>query len=143
MSAAVLVVVLVAAGLAILGGTVFSLRYFTTADRAPADPKPNPTKLAPHDAATTAQLRRFFDGKVCASCNRPIPPLQLGDLRPGLLNTDTQETIAWDDIPPADLSRTLETHVPICSHCLVAESFRRAHPELVVDRHRTVQYPMQ
>ena len=95
----------------------------------------------PHDAATTAQLKRFFEGKVCAACSRPIAPVHAGELRPGLLNTKTQEAIAWADIPTANLSFALESHDPLCSHCAVVETFRREHPELVVDRHRTLEYP--
>ena len=62
-------------------------------------------------------------------------------LRPGLLNPNTHEAIAWDDIPAANLSATLESHVPICSNCVLIETFRQKHPELVVDRQRTIEYP--
>jgi hypothetical protein len=33
--------------------------------------------------------------------------------------------------------------VAICSACLISETFRRQHPELVVDRHRTLASPSQ
>lgn len=138
MSGALLVVV-VAATAAIVGSTFFTLRWFRAATRPPVDVKPGHAKSNPHDAATTAQLKHFFEGKVCAACSRPIQPVHLGDLRPGLRNTRTLEEIAWDDIPAADLSATLESHAPICSHCLIVETFRRQHPELVVDRHRVME----
>ena len=136
---AVLLVLVVLAGATILCSTYFTLRWFRVASRPPVEVKPAPPKGNPHDAATTAQLRRFFEGKVCAACGRPIPPVHLGDQRPGLLNHETREEIAWDDIPAANLSATLDRHAPICSHCLIVESFRRQHPELVVDRHRVVE----
>lgn len=136
---AVLLVIVVLATLAIVCSTFFTLRWFTAAGRPPVDVKPGRPKANPHDAATTAQLKHFFEGKVCAACSRPIPPVHLGDLRPGLLNARTQEEIAWDDIPTTNLSATLEDHAPICSHCLVVEGFRRQHPELVVDRHRVME----
>ncbi len=138
MSAALLVIVVLAT-VTIVGSTFFTLRWFTTASRPPVDVKPGQAKINPHDAATTAKLRHFFEGKVCAGCNRPIPPVHLGDQRPGLLNPRTQEEIAWDDIPATNLSAMLESHAPICSHCLIVESFRRQHPELVVDRHRVME----
>jgi hypothetical protein len=60
-------------------------------------------------------------------------------LRPGLLNTGTHEAMDWNDIPAANLSATLASHVPICSSCLISESFRREHPELVVERRRPIE----
>jgi hypothetical protein len=137
MTGVLLVVVFVILG----AGTFFTLRWFTKASRPSVEPNPRHAKSNPHDAATTAQLKRFFEGKVCAACSRPIAPVHAGELRPGLLNTQTQEAIAWADIPTANLSFTLESHDPLCSHCAVVETFRREHPELVVDRHRTLEYP--
>jgi hypothetical protein len=136
---AVLLVIVVVATIAIVCSTFFTLRWFTAASRPQADVKPRPAKSNPHDAATTAQLKHFFEGKLCAACSRPVQPVHLGDRRPGLLNTTTNEEIAWDDIPPAHLSTMLESHAPICSHCLIVETFRRQHPELVVDRHRIME----
>ena len=137
----VLFVVVVLAAVTIVGGTYFSLRYFTQASRPPVEVKPGREKRNPHDAATTAELKHFFGGKQCAACSRPIPPVHAGELHPGLLNATTHEAIAWEDIPAANLSTTLESHVTICSSCLTVETFRRQYPELVVDRHRTIEHP--
>jgi hypothetical protein len=139
MTAVLLVIVLTATAAVVCAGCFFTLRGFRAADGPPVDVKPRQAKRNPHDVATTARLKHFFEGKQCAACSRPIPPVHVGDLRPGLRNAGTHEEIAWDDIPAADLSTTLESHVPICSHCLVTETFLRQHPELVVDRHRTVE----
>jgi hypothetical protein len=136
------VVVLLGTAAVVGAGIYFTLRGFKAADRPPVvDAKPRHAKSNPHDAAKTAELKHFFEGKACAACSRPIPPVHAGELRPGLLNADTHESIAWTDIPAANLSTTLERHVPICSNCLIIEGFRRQHPELVVDRHRTIENP--
>lgn len=90
----------------------------------------------PHDSATTERLKRFFDGKTCAVCKKPIPPVHRTGLKPGLLNPESHETRAWDHIPNENLSSALETDLPLCSECVVAESFRHRHPDLVVDRDR-------
>lgn len=137
----VLLVIVLVASATIVGGTFFSLRWFRVATRPPVEVKPKPVRSNPHDAATTAQLKQFFGGKQCASCSRPIPPVHAGQLRPGLLNANTHEAIAWEAIPAANLSTTLESHVSICSNCLIIETFRREHPELVVDRRRTIEIP--
>ena len=90
-----------------------------------------------HDQSATDLLKRFFDGKSCAICKRAIPPVQRTGPKPGLLNPETHETHAWDRIADENLSSTLETHLPLCSACVLAESFRQRHPDLVVDRDRS------
>ena len=141
MTAVFFVIVLLATAAVVCAGVFVTFRAFRAVDRPPVDVKPRHVKSNPHDAATTAQLKAFFEGKQCAACTRPISPMHAGDLPPGLLNAKTREAIAWADIPAADLSATLESHVPICSNCVLIETFRRRNPELVVDRHRTVENP--
>jgi hypothetical protein len=137
MAEVLLVLVLLATAVLLGVGCYMTLRGFRAVDRPPVEAKPRP-KSNPHDAATTAELKHFFEGKPCGDCGRPIPPVHIGEPRPGLMNPETHQEIAWEEIPTADLSATLESHVPICSHCLIVETFRHHHPELVVDRHRTM-----
>jgi hypothetical protein len=92
------------------------------------------TKKEGHDHATTELLKRFFDGKECAICKQPIPPMHRMGLKPGLLNPATRETHTWNEIPNANLSTVLETHLPLCSACEVTESFRHRFPDRVIDR---------
>jgi hypothetical protein len=47
------------------------------------------------------------------------------------------KTVQWNDIPADKLQQVLSTHWPVCWNCHIAESFRREHPELVVDRPAT------
>ncbi len=100
-----------------------------TADALPAAPR--------HDRATNDLLKRFFDGKACAICKRPIPPVQRTGMKPGLMNPDTHETHSWDQIPNENLPAMLQTHVPVCFDCQLAQSFRQRFPDLVVDRERS------
>jgi hypothetical protein len=102
----------------------------------PADPQPS---ISRHDQSTNELLKRFFDGKTCAVCKRPIPPVQRTGMKPGLLNPTTHETHSWDQIPNVNVAALLETQLPICSSCQVAESFRQQFPDRVVDRDRPVQ----
>jgi hypothetical protein len=142
MNTVVLVVALLATAAVVCAGIFFTLRGFKEQDRRPVDPSPKRTKSHPHEPAATAELKHFFEAKSCAACGRAIPPVHAGELRPGLLNPDTHETIGWDDIPDGNLRATLATHKPICSNCVTLETFRRQHPELVVDRHRTIETPI-
>lgn len=137
MTAVLLGVVLVYTVAIVGAGIFFTLRWFRAANPPPVEVKPRHAKSNRHDAATIAQLKHIFEGKLCAACSRPIPPVHAGEPRPGLVNANV--AIAWDDIPAANLSTTLENHSLICSHCLIIETFRRQHPELVVDRHRPME----
>lgn len=141
-----LIVVFVVTGAALCGGLAYTLRWFkastATATGAESDGQhasEGHGAIAPHDHATTELLKRFFDGKDCAICKRPIPPVHRTGLKPGLLNPATYEAHSWDEIPNVDLSTALETELPLCSTCQVAESFRRRFPDLVVERDRSVQ----
>ena len=141
MSTVVLVIVLLATAAVVCAGIVFTLRGFRAGDRPPVERKPRQVRGNPHDPATTAELKHFFEGKSCGSCNRAIPPVHAGEIRPGLFDPNTHKTMAWNEIPAANLASTLRSHQPICSNCLTLETFRRQHPELVVDRHRTIESP--
>jgi hypothetical protein len=139
-----LLVVFVVTGAALFGGLAYTLRYFKgsakgDAAAAPDDHHPSEAAhaaISPHDHATTELLKRFFDGKDCAICKRPIPPVHRTGLRPGLFNPATHQTHPWDEIPNVNLSTVLENELPVCSACQVAESFRERFPDLVVDRER-------
>ena len=140
MDAVLLVVVLLATAVVVSTGLYFTLRGFKAVDRPPTEVRPRPN---PHDAATTALLKHFFESKSCAACSRPIPPVHAFERRPGLLNSSTREAIAWEDIPAANLSTTLESHAPLCPNCVIVEMFRRQHADLVLDRHRPIEHPSQ
>ena len=141
-----LVFLIVASAVALGAGTAFTLRWFTTSS-APArgdekdrhHPAEAAHAISPHDHAATELLKRFFDGKECAICGRPIPPVHRTGLKPGLLNPATRDTYSWDEIPNETLSAALETQLPVCSACQVAESFRHRFPDLVLDRDRPQQ----
>jgi hypothetical protein len=42
--------------------------------------------------------------------------------------------VQWSEIPAEKLQEVMRTHQPVCWNCHIAETFRREHPELVVDR---------
>src|SRR5262245_44185183 len=113
-------VVVVATVAAVCAGIIFTVRAFK-ASEAPANSAQRDaqqaaggTAVSPHDQATIEQLKRFFDGKECAIYKRPIAPVTRG-LKPGLLNPTTHESYSWDQIPHANLTEVLKTHVPLCS----------------------------
>ncbi len=90
--------------------------------------------LAPHDTLATAILTRWYAGKSCAICQRAISAPGENAPQPGLYNVASSETLSWQEIPAENLPAVLETHLPVCANCQVAESFRRQFPDLVIDR---------
>jgi hypothetical protein len=100
-------------------------------------------EVAPKQTLAFEVLKRWYAGKNCAICRRTIPPLEHIGPKPGLLNfaSPGHETLSWEEIPAENLPAMLQTHLPVCSHCQVAESFRRQFPDLVVDRSREDEQP--
>lgn len=140
-----LLVVLLVTSVVVGVGLVYTYRWFTAGDEAPAPTEQNGHHLiSPHDHATTALLKAFFDGKACAICDRPIGPVHRTGRKPGLFNPTTHVTHSWDEIPHQNLAAVLETELPVCSACQVAESFRDRFPDRVLDRDRSSQHaPVQ
>ena len=146
MNWALVVLIVIASALAVFAGILFTVRGFkasavgaTGAEKEGYQPaEAAHAAISRHDHATTELLKRFFHGKDCAICKRPIPPVHRTGLKPGLLNPSTHEAHSWDEIPNVDLATVLETRLPLCSECLVAEAFRRRFPDYVVDRERSV-----
>ena len=76
---------------------------------------------------------QWYEGKKCALCHKPIGPLHHLDHAPALRSPDGA-TMEWTNIHPEQLPAVFATHKPVCWNCHVTETFRRLHPELVVER---------
>jgi hypothetical protein len=91
----------------------------------------------PEDTLVDTLFKTWYAGKTCAICRRPIPLIRPMDPRPGLFNPASRQILDWKDIAPEAVPAALETHLPVCSNCAVAESFRAQYPDLPVDRAAT------
>jgi hypothetical protein len=80
-----------------------------------------------------AYVDRFYRGKECAICHRPIGAIDWTEHMPATLGSDGR-TVTWDATPSDELPRLLKYHLPVCWNCHVATSFRRDHAALVTDR---------
>lgn len=78
-------------------------------------------------------VAKWYEGKSCVFCHKQIGPLHHLDHVPALLAPD-HKTTEWKRIRPEQLPGVFETHRPVCWNCHVTETFRRLHPELIVDR---------
>jgi len=91
---------------------------------------------APKACLVRTIINHWYQGAKCMYCHKPIGEIHWHDHPPALLNRDNK-TIEWNQIPPEKLQDALETHGPVCWSCHMAETFRREHPERVVDRPST------
>ena len=87
----------------------------------------------PENCLVWSFVSKWYEGQSCAYCQKPFGPLQHLDHVPALMGSD-RKTIEWNQLRPEQLPQVLSTYWPVCWNCHVAETFRRAHPELVVDR---------
>src|SRR5579859_5915175 len=87
----------------------------------------------PRGSLVRSQVQQWFRGRACAYCQQPIEELHWHEHPPALLSPE-QKTIAWNEVAPEKLPEVFETYLPVCWSCHMAETFRREHPERVVER---------
>lgn len=80
-------------------------------------------------------VNSWYAGKTCVYCNKPFGKINWHDHRPALLDAN-RKSVQWTDVPPARLPEVFASHWPVCWDCHIAESFRREHSDMVVDRQR-------
>ena len=87
---------------------------------------------APKETRVDTILAHWYEGRTCAYCGRPFAQASPPTHRPGALSP-AGRTVLWHDVAPEEIPAALNTHLPVCWDCHIAETFRRKHPELVVD----------
>jgi len=88
---------------------------------------------APKACLVWTIITRWYQGQLCAYCHKPFEQIHWHDHPPALLSKE-RKTVQWNEIPAENLQDALGTHRPVCWSCHMAETFRREHPEMVVDR---------
>jgi len=87
----------------------------------------------PENHAVWTIASKWYQGKSCSFCGRPISPLSHLDHDPGLVAFNGK-ILEWKQLPAEQLPEILESGRPVCWNCTVVESFRKEHPELIVER---------
>jgi len=90
-------------------------------------------EIDPENCLVWNIVSKWYEGKDCVFCHKKIGLLHHIDHVPALLAPD-HTTAEWNQFRPQQLPEIFETHRPVCWNCHVSETFRRTHPELVVDR---------
>ena len=78
-------------------------------------------------------VNEWYAGKACVYCHTPFHEIHWHDHPPALLDEENR-TIEWKEIPAEHLQQTFRTHLPVCWNCHIAQTFRRVHSDLVVNR---------
>jgi hypothetical protein len=99
-----------------------------------AEPCLKQIAAAPADCLLRSVLVRWYAGKQCVGCGKAVEIRHFHQL-PGLRRRDGH-VVDFSSLEPAVLVATLDEHDPICFDCLVAEQFREAYPDLVIDRYK-------
>jgi hypothetical protein len=87
-------------------------------------------------STVTAMASRWYAGKRCAYCRKPVGDQRLVAHDAAVLRPDGT-TLDWSDVAPERLPDALRTGWPVCWDCHIAETFRRQYPLLVTDRTNT------
>lgn len=90
-------------------------------------------ETAPADCLVRNILMKWYEGKTCVSCGRPIGEIVVGGVQPALLSAD-KTLVEWSNIPAEQLPGILSAAKPVCFACHMANKMVREHPELVTDR---------
>jgi hypothetical protein len=90
-------------------------------------------EAAPAACLVRTMLAQWYEGKTCVYCGRPFGEINWLDHKPALMNPQ-RVTIEWPEIRPEEIPAALATHLPVCWNCHLTESFRREHPELILER---------
>ena len=88
---------------------------------------------SPEDCLVRNILARWYEGKACASCGRPIGEIDWAGSKPALLGAG-KVSVEWNQIPAEKLHEVLAASLPLCFACHMANTLVREHTELVVDR---------
>lgn len=87
---------------------------------------------APADCLVRNVVTKWYAGKNCAICQKPLGEIDWHERKPGLLD-EAGRSRPWPDVPPEKLPEALAHDKPVCFDCYVAATFRREHADMVVD----------
>jgi hypothetical protein len=87
----------------------------------------------PENCLVWTKVTDWYRGRSCAYCHKPFGELHWHDHPPATIGPD-RKTMQWNEVRAEKLPEIFERCLPVCWSCHIAETFRREHPEMVVDR---------
>lgn len=89
--------------------------------------------IVDNECLVRSVLMKWYHGKKCAFCQRTFNGVEFMDHKPALFNPEGF-TVEWAAIPISSVNEAMTKYLPVCWNCHVAQTFRREHPDLVVER---------
>ena len=80
----------------------------------------------PENCLARTILAKWYEGKCCVRCGNPVGEAYWDACKPALL-TPRNVLVECDEIPAAELPKTLETARPVCFECYVQDKVN-PHP---------------
>ncbi len=90
---------------------------------------------APKACLVQTMVTSWYAEKQCHFCAKPIGQIVWHERPPAVLLSDGT-TREWKDIAPEQLPVIFGSAEPVCWACHTVETFRREHPEMVIERVR-------
>ena len=87
---------------------------------------------SPDGCLVRTMVTDWYADKSCSVCHQPIGRVDWFERKPGLMDA-AGRVRQWQEVAPEMLPSVLSNHVPVCFDCCVSETFRRQHPELVLE----------
>lgn len=87
---------------------------------------------APADCMVRTIVTKWYADKSCVICGTSLANVNWYERKPAVVDQQGAPQ-AWADIAPEQVMAVMERDRPICFDCYVAQTFRREHPELVID----------
>lgn len=87
---------------------------------------------SPDGCLVRTMVTGWYADKSCAICGKAVGEVDWMDRKPALVDGQGG-MVPWQEVPAETLPRVLATHRALCFDCYVSETFRRQHPELVID----------
>jgi hypothetical protein len=77
---------------------------------------------------------KWFAGKKCVLCRKPIEPVSHLDHAPALMKMVGRQTFEWRNLPTEDLPAAFAECAPVCWSCHMTETFLQKFPGRAVVR---------
>jgi len=90
-------------------------------------------EISPEECLLRNIIARWYRDKSCVLCGKPFGEINWFDHKPAIID-DNAVTHEWGEIAPEKVPAAMETNLPVCWDCHVAETLRRISPELVTER---------
>jgi hypothetical protein len=89
--------------------------------------------IGSEDCLVRSVLAKWYRDKSCVYCGKHFDEISWLDHKPAVQSPDGI-LMEWNKVELESLTTVLDSYLPVCWDCYIAQSFLKEHPELVVYR---------